>query len=260
MHRKLEKTIEEFRLYSEKASSLFNETVQCLEEMKNQGTLSEEVVAAMFSSTNIAGIKCTLNKRPAVVFIGERNCGKSSILNELLGFSHLPVHQNPCSSRIVKISYSPSQNTVRVVDSTGSEVIPSTTFNKKIPKEYVVATDEGRDCAEHVRCCVEVALNHPFLRSGFELIDSPGRNENDALDDVVDSFFEKGITPLVVYIIDGNVHLRPSVSMLVRNLSTQYLPISLYTTKSRNHQADSFFLTTYKTLACFKRALVLFFL
>ena len=52
----------------------------------------------------------------------------------------------------------------------------------------------------------------PFLKSGIELIDSPGRNENDALDDVVDTFFEKGTTPLIVYIIDGNQQLRQSVS------------------------------------------------
>ena len=76
-----------------------------------------------------------------------------------------------------------------------------------------MATDERRDHAEQVRCFVEVALNHPFLKSGFELIDSPGRNENDALDDVVDSFFEKGTKPLVVYIIDGNAHFRPAVSI-----------------------------------------------
>ena len=56
-------------------------------------------------------------------------------------------------------------------------------------------------------------MHHPFLKSGIELIDSPGRNENDALDDVVDEFFEKGTTPLVVYVIDGNEQLRQSVGI-----------------------------------------------
>ena len=217
MQDKLEKTVEEFRLYSEQALSLFKETVQCLEEMKTQAKLSEDAIAAMFSSTTIEDIQRAVNKRPAVVFIGNRNCGKSAILNELLGGSYLPVHETPCTSRIVKISYSPSCNTVRVVDKAGQETKPSTTFTKKVPKDYVVACDEGREHSEQLRWSVEVGLNHPFLKSGIELIDSPGRNENDALDDVVDSFFEKGTTPLVVYIIDGNEQLRPSVGIMVIN-------------------------------------------
>ena len=230
MQRKLEKTVEEFRLYSEKASSLFNETVQCLEEMKTQVKLDQDAIAAMFSSTSMEDIKRALNKTPAVVFIGNRNCGKSAILNELLGGSYLPVHETPCTSRIVRISYSPSENTVRVVDKAGNEVKPSTTFNRRVPTEYVVASDEGRDQSEQLRWSVEVAMNHSLLKSGIELIDSPGRNENDALDDVVDSFFEKGTTPLVVYIIDGNEQLRPSVGVEYRSYSILYVNSS-----SRNH-------------------------
>jgi len=226
MQRKLEQTVEEFRLYSEQASLLFDETVQCLEEMKTQGKLSEDAIAVMFSSTSMEDIQRAINKRPAVVFIGNRNCGKSAILNELLGGSYLPVHETPCTSRIVKISYSPNQNTVRVVDRAGQEVIPLTTFKRKVPKDYVVACDEGRDQIEQLRWSVEVALNHPFLKSGIELIDSPGRNENDALDDVVDSFFEKGTTPLVVYIIDGNEQLRPSDRDTIRFLQDKYPQLS----------------------------------
>ena len=171
MQRKLEKTVEEFRLYTEKASSLFNETVQCLEEMKTQVKMSQDTIAAMFSSTSMEDIKRALNKTPAVVFIGNRNCGKSAILNELLGGSYLPVHETPCTSRIVRISYSPSENAVRVVDKAGHKVKPSTTFNRRVPTEYIVASDECRDDSEQLRWSVEVALNHPLLKSGIELID-----------------------------------------------------------------------------------------
>ena len=211
MQKNLENTVEEFRRYSERASALFNETIQCLEEMETQAQLSKDAITDMFSSISMEDIKLALNKRPAVVFIGNRNCGKSAILNELLGGSYLPVHETPCTSRVVKISYTPSQNTARVVDKTGHETKPSTAFTKRVPTDYVVACDEGRDESDQLRWTVEVALNHPFLKSGIELIDSPGKNENDALDDVVNAFFEKGTTPLVVYIVDGNEHLRPSV-------------------------------------------------
>ncbi len=211
MQEKLEKAVEEFKVCSERASSLFNETVQCLEEMKTQAKLSEDAINALSTSLNIEEIKQALKKRPSVVFIGNRNCGKSAILNELLGGSFLSVHETPCTSRIVKISNSTGENTIRVVNKTGEEVLPLTTFTKRVPKEYVVVCDEGREQSEQLKCTVEITLNHPFLKSGIELIDSPGRNENDALDDVVDTFFEKGTTPLVVYVIDGNEQLRSSV-------------------------------------------------
>ncbi|CAH3149534.1 unnamed protein product, partial [Pocillopora meandrina] len=38
-----------------------------------------------------------LRKSPSLVFIGERNCGKSSIINKLLKQTNRPVHENPCS-------------------------------------------------------------------------------------------------------------------------------------------------------------------
>ncbi|KAL9965136.1 hypothetical protein ACROYT_G028892 [Oculina patagonica] len=43
-----------------------------------------------------------LQKSPSVFFIGERNCGKSSIINELLRQTSLPVNENPCTARIVR--------------------------------------------------------------------------------------------------------------------------------------------------------------
>ena len=213
MQAKLEKAVEEFKVYSERASSLFNETIQCLGEMKAQAKLSEDAITALSSSLNMEEIKQALNRRPSVVFIGNRNCGKSAILNELLGGSFLPVHETPCTSRIVRISNSMSENTVRVVDKAGEEVQPLATFTRRVPKEYVVVCDEGREQSEQLKCTVEITLNHPFLKSGIELIDSPGKNENDALDDVVETFFEKGTTPLVVYVIDGNEQLRSSVGI-----------------------------------------------
>ena len=213
MQEKLEKAVEEFKEYSERSASLFKQTVQCLEEMKTHTKLSTEVINAMSSSLNMEEIEQVLKKRPSVVFIGNRNCGKSAVLNELLGGSYLPVHETPCTSRIVKISHSMLENTIRVVDTAGEEVQPMVAFTKKVPKEYVVVCDDSREQSEQLKYIVEIALHHPFLKSGIEYIDSPGRNENDALDDVVDEFFDKGTTPLVVYVIDGNAQLRPSVGI-----------------------------------------------
>ena len=213
MQEKLEKTVEEFRVYSERASSLFHETVQFLEEMKAEAKLGEDAITALTSSLNMEEMKKVLKSKTSVVFIGNRNCGKSSILNEVLGGSYLPVHENPCTSRIVRISHSTGDNTIRVVDKAGEEVQPVTTFTRRVPKEYVVVCDDSREQSEQLKYIVEITLNHRLLKSGIEFIDSPGKNENDALDDVVEEFFEKGTTPLVVYVIDGNEQLRPSVGI-----------------------------------------------
>ena len=214
MQVKLEKAVEEFKEYSERSASLFKKTVQCLEEMKTHTKLSAEAINAMSSSLNMEEIEQVLKKRPSVVFIGNRNCGKSAVLNELLGGSYLPVHETPCTSRIVKISHSMGDdNTIRVVDKAGEEVQPMVTFTRKVPEKYVVVCDDRREQSEELKSIAEIALNHPLLISGIEFIDSPGKNENDALDDVVHDFFEKGTTPLVVYVIDGNEQLRPSVGI-----------------------------------------------
>ena len=212
MQKKLE-TIEELKLCSEKATTVLNETKQYLQEMKEQEIMTgEEAIASIFTLTTVEEIERALNKRPTAVFIGNRNCGKSAVLNEILSGSYLPVHETPCTSRIVKMSYTPGKNTVRVVDKSG-QVKSSITIRKSVPQDYVVVCDEGREKSDQLKCTVEIGLNHPFLKSGIELIDSPGRNENDALDEVVDDFFEKDTTPFVVYIIDGNEHLRSSVSI-----------------------------------------------
>ena len=235
MQKKLE-TIEELKLCSEKATTVLNETKQYLEEMKDQEIMSEEAIASIYTSTTAEEIKRALNKRPTVVFIGNRNCGKSAVLNEILGGSYLPVHETPCTSRIVKISYTPGKNTVRVVDKSGQVAKSSITIGKSVPQDYVVVCDEGREKSDQLKCSVEIALNHPFLESGIELIDSPGRNENDALDEVIDDFFEKDTTPFVVYIIDGNERLRSSVSIsfTVESINPIYLPVNLELSKYAN--------------------------
>jgi len=213
MQQKLEKAVEEFRVYSERASFLLHETLQCLEEMKAEAKSSEDAITALASSLNMEEMKEALKSNTSVVFIGNRNCGKSAILNEVLGGSYLPVHENPCTSRIAKINHSMGENTIRVVDNAGEELQSMVTFTKRVPKEYAAVYDDSREKSEQLKSIVEIDLNHPLLKSGIELIDSPGRNENDALDDVLDEFFEKSTTTFVVYVIDGNEQLRQSVGI-----------------------------------------------
>jgi len=154
-----------------------------------------------------------LQKSPSVFFIGQSNCGKSSIINELLRQTSLPVNETPCTARIVRIKYA-KQSYARLVGSNGKEVKKELLRgkSKKLPKQLIEVADEDRDNRSVVDAIVEVGLEHELLSSGIELIDSPGKSESDALDRVLDDFLEKGTVPLFVYVIDGNMRLRNAVS------------------------------------------------
>ncbi|RMX42011.1 hypothetical protein pdam_00001189 [Pocillopora damicornis] len=106
-----------------------------------------------------------LRKTPSLIFIGERNCGKSSIINKLLKQTNRPVHENPCSQR---------QRESKALDAT-----------------------------------VKVGLNHELLKSGIELMDSPGKNKTDVSDSVGRFPREKHSSSFCV----RKMRLRPSVSL-----------------------------------------------
>ena len=50
---------------------------------------------------------------------------------------------------------------------------------------------------------VETGLNIEFLKAGVSVIDSPGRNENEALDNLVKEKLENPLA-FVIYVVDGH--------------------------------------------------------
>ncbi|KAK3712990.1 hypothetical protein QZH41_014112 [Actinostola sp. cb2023] len=67
----------------------------------------------------------------------------------------------------------------------------------------------------------------PTYANTTVLIDSPGRNENEALDRVVEEFVHKGIVPLIVYVVDGNQHIRENDRTTIRELQDKFPNVSL---------------------------------
>ena len=209
----LQDAIEEFKRYSERTTSLFKRTSTCFQEIVARIPLEDEKdTQTLMPISQLDDVERELQKSPSVFFIGERNCGKSSIINELLRQSSLPVHQNPCTARIVRIKYA-EQPYARLVASDGKEVKREHVKGKRLPVELIVVADEDRGNRNALNAIVEVGLKHTLLSSGIELIDSPGKNESEVLDRVLDDFINKGAVPLFVYVIDGNMYLRPAVSL-----------------------------------------------
>ena len=215
LQKSLEDAISEFKCYNDRTTSLFKRTSTCFQEILESidiGSTEAEDTNTLIPFSQLDEVERELRKSPSVFFIGERNCGKSSIINELLRQSYLPVHENPCTARIVRIKYSDEPYAV-LLGSDGKEVGRQAPTRGKIPEELIVVTDHDRENENALDATVEVGLKHELLRSGIELIDSPGKGESDVLDTVLNEYLEKGSVPLFVYVIDGKVHLRNSVSL-----------------------------------------------
>ena len=215
LQKSLEDAISEFKCYNDRTTSLFKRTSTCFQEILESidiGSTEAEDTNTLIPFSQLDEVERELRKSPSVFFIGERNCGKSSIINELLQQSSLPVHENPCTARIVRIKYSDEPYAV-LLRWDGVEVGRKAPTRGRIPEELIVVTDQDRENENALDATVEVGLKHELLRSGIELIDSPGKGESDVLDTVLNEYLEKGSVPLFVYVIDGKVHLRNSVSL-----------------------------------------------
>lgn len=207
----LQQAIDEFKRYSDRSTSLYERTVTCFQDIIASVPADRaEVVRSAIPFSKQEDVKRELEKSPSVFFIGEKNCGKSSIINELLKQSSLPVHENPCTARIVRIKYA-EESYARLVDSEGKEIKRELFQGKHLPEGLIVVSDEDRENDKALEAIVEVGLNHKLLRSGVELIDSPGKNESDALDTVLNDFLQRGSVPLFVYVINGDTRLTCSV-------------------------------------------------
>lgn len=142
--------------------------------------------------------------RPSLIVIGQTNSGKSSIINEILGCKIVSTSDQPCTSRIVKMTYS-KDNYIELVTQNGEQVLEKITLQKslKIPRELIELKQEDRENPERVNAMIKAGFDVPFLESGVDIIDSPGRNENPVLDDLVRKQLDS-ILPFIVYVIDGH--------------------------------------------------------
>lgn len=143
------------------------------------------------------------SQEPALIFVGQTNCGKSSIINELLGCKALPTSDQPSTARIVRVSYA-EKPFCRLVDKDGRTLEEITLKGKnKIPRRRIELNQKDRGDPSKVEATVETGLNIEFLKSGVTIIDSPGRNENEALDKLVKAKLENPLA-FVIYVVDGH--------------------------------------------------------
>ena len=220
----LREAIAEYKCYTDSSTMLFKRTSACLDDIFSSVDMTPEATSIPFKQ--LEEVERELQKSPSVFFIGESNCGKSSIINELLQQSSLPVEETPCTARIVRVKYSKDPYS-RIVGLDGHErqKLCLRRSQKKLPKNHIVVPDEEREDQNALNAIVEIGLDHELLQSGIELIDSPGKSESEALDKILDEYLEKGTVPLFVYVINGCNNLRPQVSCNVNKYDISYINI-----------------------------------
>ena len=78
----LQKAIDEFRRYYDSSSNLFERTVDCFQEIERSVPVTNND-ALRFLLPHQEEVRNELQKSPSVFFIGERNYGESSVINEV---------------------------------------------------------------------------------------------------------------------------------------------------------------------------------
>ena len=242
----LKQVFQDFKRSKERLRSIHEETIECFKEIarKLSANANDAPIAAELTQTTLRSpssstadlpledielslddVQITVNlaeelytpkereqvcslfsQDPALIFVGQTNCGKSSIINELLGGNQklkLPTSDEPSTARIVRVRY--GEKPGLKIQTKDGKILKECdlTGKKKIPRKEIELRQKQRQSAEFVQSTAIVELNNEFLKSGIDIIDSPGWNENEALDNLVKEQLENSL-PLIIYVIDGH--------------------------------------------------------
>lgn len=130
-----------------------------------------------------------------IAVFGPFNYGKSTLLNAILGDLTLPIDLIPTTGAAITVGYGePLKTEIHLKD--GQKI---TAENVEILKDYAVLDDQRR-MREDV-AAVEVYCPHSWLKTGVELLDLPGTDDQEAQDALVR---DRLLTAdLVVQVLDG---------------------------------------------------------
>jgi GTPase SAR1 family protein len=145
--------------------------------------------------TAIALEQSLQNSSFRIAVFGPFNYGKSTLLNAVLGDRTLPIDLIPTTGAAITVRYGEQLKT-EIHLKTGQII---TAKNVEILKNYAIL-DAQRRMREDV-AAVEVYCPHPWLKTGVELLDLPGTDDQEAQDALVR---DRLLTAdLVVQVLDG---------------------------------------------------------
>ena len=246
----LQEAFEEFRNGKEALQRIHDDTVKCFdrilerlsapkdEEIRTElssisrsppVSTNEDVARAMANVSNVhlsfdltddlytwdekAEVERLFLQEPALIVVGQTNCGKSSIINEFLGTKALPTSDRPCTARIVRVTY--SEEPFMKLQARDGRVLEEIDLEGKsrIPRKMIELQQEDRENTGMVSANLVAGLNIDFLKAGVDIIDSPGKNENEVLDNLVNEQLEN-VLPVIIYVVDGHNLFTSQVRLL----------------------------------------------
>ena len=109
-----------------------------------------------------------------VAVVGEFNRGKTTFVNALLGKELLPAEYLPTTAAINRITYSDSPNAYVIMKNGQKKPVPMEELAEYVTKLSAASSENAAQVQEAV-------LEYPslFCRNGVDLIDTPGMNDED---------------------------------------------------------------------------------
>jgi predicted GTPase len=129
-----------------------------------------------------------------IAIVGEFNRGKSTLINALLGKDVLPMNVLPTTATLNKVSYSVTPFVkIEYKENGGSEEIAIDQLNNYVTK----LTKESEEKAKTVK---EAVVYYPvnYCKDGVTIIDTPGLNDGEAMDEVTMSVLPQVDAALMV--------------------------------------------------------------
>ncbi|XP_077869242.1 uncharacterized protein LOC144360331 [Saccoglossus kowalevskii] len=211
--------------------------LECIAELSRKITQLEKHIREMqqreaYNGDNMAEV--LRQEKFGIYITGQRNSGKSSLINELLGHDVLPVSETKLPSRAVRIVYS-DRPYIRQLDADGNEVSSSVTnivkegiFDVDVVKELVNCEERISNEQALLGNVIEIGLDMSFLRIGIELIDLPSTNSDESLDTILSKLHAKSNMVSLLYVIDGNYSLTMLDKATVQYFKKQFPQVDIF--------------------------------
>lgn len=207
-----------------------------------------------------------LEDKPTLVLVGRLKSGKSTLINAILRHHVLPSDEGPCTARMVKLKPLSKGKAftgvcLQVLKSDGTRMGDPVTLESVkdsqgvyqsrllVPRNIIDVGHGTTPFAERSKtfrdeegqqtergAWVEILHPHPLLEY-IHIVDSPGKGENKALDDLVNEEACSGLVQTIVYVINGCHGLTTEDINEIRSLKNQMKEDS-------NEKAKLFFVCT----------------
>ncbi|XP_013414081.1 dual serine/threonine and tyrosine protein kinase [Lingula anatina] len=225
---KLAVALEKFQKALNHVKELKEETTSCFQEIMRE--IPNMAMDNFLLPAERQEVEDVLNLKPCVIFTGQTNCGKSSLINEILQKSVLPANETPCTARLVRLTFSENPY-YRIGED--EEVA----MKGSIPRQVVqLGVDDRRD-ANEIAKYVTCGIKNGLLKSGLDIIDSPGRNENEELNQLLKNEVER--IPILVYVVDGHNQLTIQDAEDLRTLYNQFVVFYVVSKVDSEDDSDS---------------------